>query len=221
MKFTPEHRTRAATMAAVALAFTLAPRMAAAQTYVPDTSETPPPSQPEHKKGPGVALSVAGGVSSFARSSTRDFTDTGGSWDVRGVFGTRTLLGIEAAYVGTANGLDAARESATLVSHGVEGDLRLNLLHNGFAWAGGLQPYLLGGLAWVHYHVSGGDFSTASIGKSDDTMQVPVGGGVSYYFPNRMLIDARFAYRFAFSDSLIQGSSLDSLSLVGRLGLEF
>jgi opacity protein-like surface antigen len=213
-------RRVATTLAAVALALAFAPRWAAAQTS--DIEETPPQPPEQKPHGPGVSLSVAGGVSAFSRSSARDFLDTGGAWDVRGVFGTRTLLGLEAAYVGTANGLDAPGGfTRTLFGNGIEGVGRLNLLRNGLAFAGGLQPYLFGGLGWTHYHLSN-NISTAAIDNSDDTVQVPVGGGVSYYFANNhMMLDARFTYRFAFSDNLINGSSLDTMGLTARIGADF
>jgi len=206
-------------MSAVALALAFAPRWAAAQAS--DTAEMPPQQAEQKPHGIGYAISVAGGFSTFSRSSARDFLDTGGTWDVRGVFGTRTLFGLEVAYVGSAYGLDAPGGlTRTLYGHGLEGSGRINLLRNGLAFAGGLQPYLLGGIGWTHYHLSN-NVSTASIDNSDNTLQVPVGAGLSYYFNNRLMLDARFAYRFAFSDNLIQGSSLDNYSLTARVGAEF
>jgi opacity protein-like surface antigen len=250
MKFIQEHRTdqtslsnarRVAAMTAlVAVALAFAPRWTAAQasdtdaqtgdtdaqpSYTAaqpsDVTEAPPEPPGQKPRGVGVALSIAGGISAFSRSSARDFLDTGGTWDVRGVFGTRTLFGLEAAYVGSANGLDGPGGlTRTLYGHGVEGDLRLNILRNGLAFAGGLQPYVLGGFGWTHYHLSE-NVATAAIDNSDDTLQVPVGAGVSYYFGKRVLVDARFTYRFAFSDNLIQGTSLDTMGVTARVGAEF
>ena len=217
-------RRVAATMAVVAVALAFAPRWAAAQTS--DIAETPPgPEEAAQKPGPGFSLSAAGGLSVFSRSSARDFLNTGGTWEARGLLGTRTLIGVEAAYLGSANGLDAPGGiNRTLYGHGFEGDLRLNFMRNHLTrargGAAGLQPYVLGGFGWTHYHLSN-DFSTASISSSDNVMQLPVGGGLSYYFPNHILLDARFTYRFAFSDNLIQGSSLDNYGVTARLGGEF
>src|SRR5262249_45106496 len=80
-------RRVAATMAIVAVALAFAPRWAAAQTS--DIEGAPPqPSEEKQPHGIGLAISAAGGLSIFSRSSARDFLDTGGTWDVRGVFGT-------------------------------------------------------------------------------------------------------------------------------------
>jgi hypothetical protein len=232
MKFIQQYRAiqtsgrcgrRAATMAAVAFALAFIPRWAAAQeTYQnyetpPETSQ--PPKAARSEKGMGFALSVAGGVSSFSSSSARDFINTGGTWDARGVFGTRTLFGIEAAYVGAAYGVDALGESSTLFGNGLELSGRLNILRNGLVRAAGLQPYLLGGVAWMHYHLSD-NLTTAAIDNSDDTFDIPVGTGISYYF-SHVLLDARFAYRFSFSDTLIRDANLNNYGLTGRIGAEF
>jgi opacity protein-like surface antigen len=210
-------------MAAVALAIAFAPRWAAAQTS--DIEGTPPQPSEQKPHGIGFSLSAAGGFSVFSRSSARDFLDTGATWDVRGVFGTRTLVGFEAAYLGAAYGFDAPGGiTRTLYGHGLEGSLRINIMRNGLVYgrgaAVGLQPYVLGGFGWIHYHLSN-NVSTASIDNSDNTLQLPVGAGLSYYLNSRVLLDARFAYRFAFSDNLIQGSSLDNYSVTARLGAEF
>src|SRR6187431_2484717 len=58
----------------------------------------------------GVAFQVGGGVTGFSRQATRDTFGTGGYWDARAILGSRSFLGVELAYVGsardaTANGL--------------------------------------------------------------------------------------------------------------------
>src|SRR5688572_27116519 len=49
-----------------------------------------------------IALSVGGGVQGFTDSDLDDTVGTGGSWDVRARFGTRSALSFEAAYIGSA-----------------------------------------------------------------------------------------------------------------------
>ena len=50
-------------------------------------------------------------------------------WNARVLAGTRQYFGVEAAYVGTARGIDAlgVQSNAALVVNGVEGDARLNV----------------------------------------------------------------------------------------------
>src|SRR4030095_59898 len=47
-----------------------------------------------------VSLTVGGGVADFVTSSTRAQTDIGGSWDARLTVGTRSVIALEAGYMG-------------------------------------------------------------------------------------------------------------------------
>src|SRR4051812_37083670 len=53
----------------------------------------------------GVAIQGGGGITVFAVPGERGATNMGGSWDMRAVSGPRQIVGIEAAYVGSAHGL--------------------------------------------------------------------------------------------------------------------
>lgn len=174
----------------------------------------------------GGALAAGGGVSDFTRDAAREFVDTGGSWELRGVFGTRSWLGLEAAYIGAAYGIQSPGDSATLVSNGAEVSGRLNLMRNGMdERRDGLQPYALAGVAWKNYQLSG-DLGTADVGDEDNAFEVPIGAGMAYYFGNGIMLDGRFAYRFAFEDDLIEpadgdNAGLDNWNATARLGVEF
>lgn len=180
----------------------------------------------------GISLSVGGGVQDFTDSGMRSTTDPGGIWDVRGVLGTRTPIAVEAAYVGTAQGIDARfgeDTTATLVGSGLEGALRLNLIP--FA---AVTPYAFGGLGWKRYDVVGADFRTADTGiRDEDTLlEVPMGGGLNYRYAG-FLADARFTYRAAVGEDLVltdeqlpdevepDAEGLDNWSVSARLGWEF
>jgi hypothetical protein len=162
----------------------------------------------------------------------RSTTDPGGVWDVRGVLGTRTPIAVEAAYVGTAQGIDARfgeDTTATLVGTGLEGALRLNLLP--FA---AVTPYAFAGLGWKRYDVAGADFRTADTGiRDEDTLlEVPMGGGLSYRYAG-FLADGRFTYRAAVGEDLVLSDDalpeeaepdtlgLDNWSVSARVGFEF
>jgi hypothetical protein len=190
-------------------------------------TETPEAEAEATIQGMGAVLSAAGGVSAFSHSEARDFVDTGGTWDLRGAFGTRTLVGMEAAYIGTANGFETPGESATLFGNGLEVSGRLNILRNGLVSTrtAGFQPYVLAGFAWKNYELSG-DLVTADVEDGDNAFEIPVGTGVAYYFDSGVMLDARFAYRFSFEEDLIQRAGEDSANLsnwnvTGRLGVEF
>src|SRR5215831_9730674 len=55
----------------------------------------------------GVAIMAGGGVTDFTEGATRSETSTGGSWTARLAFGTRSILGFEASYIGGANNINA------------------------------------------------------------------------------------------------------------------
>ena len=68
-----------------------------------------------------VFLLLVFGVLDFARDDLPDMTGTAGSWDARFQSGTRCYLGFEAAYLGSAQSIDAIGldQDATLLSNGV------------------------------------------------------------------------------------------------------
>jgi hypothetical protein len=147
-------------------------------------------------------------------------TNAGGSWDLRLAFGTRSILGVEAAYVGTAQKLSAAGldPNANLISNGVEGDLRLNAPFVGDR--GVLEPFVLGGIGWAHYNVVNDSYNRSVLRETDDQMTVPVGAGVGASYLGFML-DARFTYRFAFNERLMGNADMGSWIVAANIGREF
>lgn len=232
-------RTKTAAAAAVSAFALLTPQWAAAQDaqepdpWAPVTEEPEATADVEETRAArdtqpamGTAVAAGGGVSSFAQDDAQDFVDTGGAWELRGIFGTNSIVGLEAAYIGAAYDINAIGESSTLFGNGLELSGRLNVLRNGQVNVNtGFQPYLLAGVAWKNYQLSD-DLETASVDDADDAFEVPVGTGVAYYFDNGVMLDGRFAYRFAFDEELIEPigddeASLDNWSVTGRLGVEF
>jgi len=181
----------------------------------------------------GVSVSVGGGVSSFVDDAMRDTTDPGGMWDVRAMIGSRTPIAVEAAYVGTAQGIDARfgeDTTATLVGTGFEGALRVNLLP-----LEDFTPYAFGGLGWKRYDIAGADFRTADTGiRDEDTLlEVPFGAGLSYRYGG-FVADGRFTYRVAAGEDLVISDEdglpenldedplgMDNWQVSGRVGFEF
>ena len=168
----------------------------------------------------GMGLSLGGGVTDYVGEAD-DFTSPGGNWEARYILGTRTVIGGELAYLGTANGLNTlgVEDNAVLMSNGGEGALRVNFLTDE------LQPYVLGGIGWKHFNVVNMDVNTSDIRDSDDAMTVPLGVGFAYRYSN-VFADLRGMYRPAFlADITTSGgeddTNLDTLTGSLNLGFEF
>jgi hypothetical protein len=171
----------------------------------------------------GTGVLVGGGVQDFSRSNIRSLTNVGGFWSARLIAGTREYIGLEAAYVGSAQGINSLGLSndAVLVSNGAEGALRFNLpivARNGAL----LEPFAFGGLGWSRFHVARSSVNTSDIASNDDVLTVPYGAGLAFA-SHGFLADARFTYRSTFYTDLLQttGGRLDTWSAGGQLGFEF
>lgn len=159
------------------------------------------------KRGFGTGVFIGGGVTGFTGEELRDVANVGGSWEARVAMGTRSPFGLEAAYIGTAQGIDAlgVESDSVLVGTAFEASLRANLLQGG-NWT----PYALAGLGWRHYEVSGDVTPISNVTSSDDVLETPLGLGVSYRWQS-MLLDLRGMFRPAFgSDLLRTEDSLDT-----------
>ncbi|MFW7381274.1 MAG: outer membrane beta-barrel protein [Oligoflexus sp.] len=172
-----------------------------------------------------VVVSAAVGMSEFTEGTMEDVTDTGVDWDVRVLWGSRSFIGVEAAYIGASYDTTGARgSSTTLYSNGLETAVRMNLMQisTGAVATQAWQPYVLGGVAWKNYQLDD-SLQSAELRSSDDTMEVPVAAGVSFYFPNRLMVDARAAYRFGVASDLVRigEASTDNWNLSGRVGWMF
>jgi hypothetical protein len=197
-------------------------------TYV----DRPAPVEPLSQRwapasGFGMAVMAGGGVTDFTQGNTRGFTGTGGSWDARLAFGTRTWVGFEASYVGGANSihnLGIANNNTNLVRNGVEGMLRINApLYAGNTL---LEPYIGGGVGWNSYRVTNynANLSSASVSaNSDNTVSVPLAAGFALGYKG-FVVDARFTIRPTYSQTLLtdeSSSALTNWDVGGMLGYEF
>jgi hypothetical protein len=147
--------------------------------------------------GVGIGFLVGGGLTNFTASTVRDATELGGAWDARLIFGTRSLIGLEAAYVGSVNDINAPGLSGDtkLIGTGVQGLARLNLTTT--AW----QPYLLGGAGWKHYALAGERFNVSNIRNDDNVVEIPMGLGLAFH--NRgLMFDVRGLYNYAVNSNL-------------------
>lgn len=191
------------------------------KVYVPRVvrvpAPTPPPRQPL-----GFEVLAGGGVTGFIDGGTTNFTDVGGMWTARVVGLTGSLIGFEAAYVGSMQGVDAIGldANAAVVGNGVEGDVRLN-----FTRGARLQPYLFAGLGWMHYDVTNTDINTAAIDDSDDLLSIPAGAGVSLRLAQRWSLDLRGTVRGAAGDGMFHegddSEGMESWSGSAQAGFAF
>lgn len=186
----------------------------------------PAPAGAEPILSDGVAVAVGAGVGGFTDQNMRDTTNTGATWDVLAIVGTRSWLSIEAQYLGSAASVDALSgdKNANLIGTAIGADVRVNVLP-----AEQWQPYAFVGGAYRRYDVTGADFTTADTGMNDsDTLfEVPMGAGVSYR-DQGLLIDLRGTFRAAVDANLVQESltstdyvPMHNWSASARVGWEF
>lgn len=171
----------------------------------------------------GVGLSVGGGVAGFTNESLRDTTEVAGVWDVRATIGTKSPIALEAAYVGSAQAIDAIGldQEAVLVGTAIEALARINLIQTEV-----VQPYLFAGAAWRRYDLTNADVNTSSVEEEDDLLEIPIGLGLAYRVSD-FLIDARAQFRAATQEDLmptIDGddpAAMHTWGVTARFGYEF
>jgi hypothetical protein len=172
------------------------------------------------KKGLGMSAEIGGGTGGFLDRNAAAATTAQGNWTGRLIFGTRSHLGVEAAYIGglqTLVGNNFSGATPRLLGNGVEGALRLNLL------TGVLQPYATAGVGWTHYNivgVNGGSLATSDINDRADVAQIPLGVGLAFK-PGGFIVDTRLAFHPAFGGNIFGNSNMSTWDLGARLGFEF
>jgi hypothetical protein len=147
----------------------------------------------------GVAFVLGGGVEGFTNDSMRASTNDGGNWDARAIFGTRDWVGFEAAYIGSAQSIDALGldGNALLVGNGAQGNLRLNLTKDQL-----VQPFAYAGAAWRRYSLQNEGVNTSAVSNSDDVLEIPMGVGMAYKYEGFM-VDLRGEFRMATGEDLL------------------
>jgi hypothetical protein len=166
------------------------------------SSGAPPPRTPSYRKL-GIGLQGGGGVVGFSNSEMRQLAEHGGYWDARLAVGLKQIFAIELAYIGAVHPVDAPGlgSGANLVGNGAEGDLRINIpIIQDRAF---VAPYVLGGLGWMHYNVSGAPNDGSMLASTDDIATIPVGAGITVGH-GHLYLDARFVYRFTAYEDLVR-----------------
>ena len=198
---------------------------------VPVPVETPPADAPKYvpPSKVGLALMAGGGFQDFANSEMRDRTNTGGAWDIRFIAGMRSIIGVEGAYVGSSHGIQSLGVTAnnpTLISNGLEGNLRLNApIVRGNSL---FEPYAVAGVGWSQYHITNYNSNTQTLSDfnatNDNVMTVPLGGGFAYGY-KALLLDVRGTYSPTYYNNLLQGTNgsgtLNTWGVGGQVGFVF
>jgi len=154
--------------------------------------------------GVGVGVVVGGGIAGFTDRSMRDSvtSDIGGLWDVRATFGTHIPIGLDVAYIGTAENAQSVTgfSNGTLIGTTAEAALRFNILPHYM-----LDPYVFAGAGWQRYDVNSRKLSFADTGmqSSDNVAEFPLGGGISYRDMSGFTVDLRGTFRPTTSSTLL------------------
>ncbi len=163
----------------------------------------PPPPSDMPASGIGVGVTLGGGAVGFWQDGSKSFADTGGSWDVRATIGTRLPIAFEAAYVGSAQSINALGLStnAILLGSSAEGDIRINILR------GRVQPYVFGGAGYTYYRITNTAISTSDLQRTDNVLTIPFGAGVTARLGHAFLLDIRGTGRWTFDDDLFKNAA--------------
>jgi peptidoglycan-associated lipoprotein len=173
----------------------------------------------------GIQFMAGAGLINQVDDETSDLTELGGAWDARAAFFNRNLIGFEAAYVGSiqtvnALGLD---DNAQLMGNGLEADVRLNLLRDGF-----FRPYAFGGVGWTHYNLTNTETADAAVEDGDDVLVIPAGVGVGFHVFRGVTLDLRGTVRQTFGEDTFDPMAapddemgMENWSSTAQLGFEF
>jgi hypothetical protein len=184
--------------------------------------------QPSWARGFGWALMAGGGYQDFTKDTMRDVTQGGGYWDARFIGGTNSIIGFEAAYLGSARSvstLGVAANNPTMVSNGFEGTVRINApLRRG---AHLVEPYGYAGLGYQYFNIQNYNSNTAvqsSFSQNDNVMTVPVGGGLAYAY-KAFIMDARAGWTATYYQDLlnagVSNNTLNNWSIGSKIGFMF
>lgn len=178
--------------------------------------------------GIGVGFIAGGGLTGFTDQAVRNNMQNNvqGLWDARISIGTHVPIGLDLSYVGTAsslaNPLGTGGSNGTLYGTAAEAALRWNILPH-FAW----DPYVFGGIGWQNYEVTGQSLAMPGMRSSDNSVEFPMGVGMSFRDTSGWLVDVRGTFRDDPNSNLIYQASNNSYAPMhsweasAALGYEF
>ena len=136
------------------------------------------------------SLTLGGGVANFARERISDSNSAvAGTWDFRYLYGTRTIVGVEAAYEGTEAGSGPVATNGSVETHQLSGNFRLNMTR------ARIQPFVTAGAGWANLRRSLPATTTgAEPGNSTNSFVAPFGAGIAGYIGKHGVVDVRGSY---------------------------
>ncbi len=161
----------------------------------PPEAMAPPPKKKHHHNiifaPEEIAVATGAGPANYFGSALNSTLDTGAAWDARVTFGARSVLALEAAYVGSTNNIDTVSGThGRLDSHGIDGDLKLQLPTV-------VAPYIFGGVGYNHMALvrTASESFAGPLNEDDNQVTVPSGAGVSAILGMHATIYLRGTYR--------------------------
>lgn len=181
------------------------------------------------------AVKILGGTGDFTQAGARGATGIGPSWDVRGVLGAHSPVGIEGAYVGSTRALTGQSiflGGDQLMSNGAEADLRIAApIHADEANNVDVRPFAFGGVGWQYMTVwgdGGAAGAPTTDNEGDNILTIPAGVGLEIGV-GALNLDVRGTYRHAVDSEVFGDAAADwndpnalhSYNVSAGLGFEF
>jgi opacity protein-like surface antigen len=173
------------------------------------------------------AITTGAGATNYFGSAFTPNSEPGAAWDARLTFGSRSIFGFEAAYVGSINQISVPNQTQQghLNSNGFDTDLRIGLPYR-------VQPYMFGGVGYAHLHMDNANGAPSIVNTMNndvDQFTVPAGGGMAFYFAKHATLDLRGTYKWYPDNRLmvdqttggLTGASIHSWTAQARLGYAF
>lgn len=176
----------------------------------------------------GVGLMVGGGAGGFTDDEALEVTESaGGTWEARAVVGTRTYVGGELAYVGSAWDLEDDLSAVTstgdidpyMAANGGEALLRVQApVTMGFEEQTLIEPFLAGGINVSGYTVASADLDETIPQREIENetgavTAIPLGAGIGLGHRG-LLVDTRATWRPSVSNDFLDPADENALGRV-------